>query len=128
MLELDYQAVKRKASDLLCWSARKRVFRTQPEQLVKLLSHYGIESFVTTFDDLDLSSTASLLGVNLESNGNFHWVVYIPCSSGCFIFDPETAAVYQSKLWLNKDDGYQIDKHSSRVASTSIKVREIRIQ
>ena len=61
LVEIEYESVKKVASAVLCWSSRKKVFRTQPNQIVKILDHYGITSFVTTFSEVDLSSTASIL-------------------------------------------------------------------
>ncbi|HAS6199636.1 TPA: hypothetical protein I7171_23070 [Vibrio vulnificus] len=127
LLEIEYEVVKKIASNALCWSERKKVFRTQPDQIVKLLAYYGVASSVTTFSEVEMSATASILGVNSDSNRNFHWVIHIPHENGNLIFDPETAELYQCQRWLNIEGGYQIRQSSKKVVSTSIKIGEIKI-
>ena len=127
LLMTEYQLVKKAALELFRWSERKRIFRTKPTQLTKLLNYYGINTTLTTFNDVSSYKTASIIGVNLDQKGNFHWVIFIPCDNGNLIFDPETSELYQSEYWLNMADGYQIDAYSRMVISTDIVVSEIKI-
>lgn len=127
LLMMEYQLVKKTALELFSWSERKRVFRTKPEHLTKLLRYYGVDASLTNFSDVSSYKTASIMGVNLDQKGNFHWVIFIPSNNGNLVFDPETSELYQSEYWLNMTDGYKINTYSNMVISTDIEISEIKI-
>jgi ABC-type bacteriocin/lantibiotic exporter with double-glycine peptidase domain len=71
-------------------AARGEPCYTVANDLARLMREFGMhpskEKMITSWPPL---KHPSIVAINLQKNGNWHWVVYVPGDDGGHVFDPK---------------------------------------
>ncbi len=86
-----YKTIKKQAHELLHdWPSGSRSFYTEARHLKTLLKAHNIEygNYRQTDNWLQIKAELAIAAINLQKNGNWHWVVFKQQADDAYILDP----------------------------------------
>ncbi|GAA5172399.1 cysteine peptidase family C39 domain-containing protein [Viridibacterium curvum] len=91
MVGTRYKTIKKQAHELLHdWPSGPRSFYTEPTHLKTLLKAHSIEygHYRRTSNWRQIKAELAIAAINLQKNGNWHWVVFKQQANDAYILDP----------------------------------------
>ncbi len=123
----NYKSVKSLLKELMDERGWKKTNRTRAKQLHSLLNVLGIKSMLKKSKAGDEIKGVSIVGVNRDDDGFFHWVIAIKDSKRFLIIDPEYGEVFQGDEWADKENGYIHSTRKSGYISVPMAINSIKI-
>lgn len=118
-----YDSLKEELKKIKCWTKRKKVFRTQPDDLSSLLEKIGIGHEEEKFKSIELVPHPAIIAVNNEK-GKFHWVFIFSKNGRTFIVDTEYGELYR---YENYKSDYIFYKSKSCIVFPGLVINSVRI-